>query len=80
MAQIAGERNKAIFCQGAEAWAEQRRTGLPDVPVSIDAAFNEIPSRYTYPTIENSINRTNYEDAVSRQGVDLLTTKIWWNN
>ena len=77
--QIGEEKWKAIFCQGYEAWSEQRRTGIPDLPVAIDGAFNEIPSRYTYPTIEASINKANYEAAVAAQGADLLTTKIWWN-
>jgi len=79
LAQIGNEKWKAIFCQGVEAWTEQRRTGYPILPPAIDGAFNEIPSRYTYPTIESSINKENYEAAVSAQGPDLLTTKMWWN-
>ena len=77
--QIGEEKWKAIYCQGYEAWSEQRRTGIPDLPVAIQGAINEIPSRFTYPTIESSINKANYEAAVAAQGADLLTTKIWWN-
>lgn len=78
--QIGKEKWKALFSQGAEAWAEQRRTGYPNLPPAIDGVFNEIPSRLTYPTIEASINKANYEAAVAAQGADLLTTKLWWNN
>lgn len=79
LSQIGSEKWKALFCQGYEAWTEQRRTGIPVLPPAIDGAFNEIPSRYTYPSIESSINKANYEAAVAAQGADLLTTKIWWN-
>lgn len=79
MVQIGTEKWLALYCQGIEAWAEQRRTGIPDLPPAIDGVFNEIPSRLTYPTIESSINKTNYDAAVAIQGPDLLTTKLWWN-
>lgn len=79
LSQIGSEKWKALYCQGYEAWSEQRRTGIPDLPIAIDGAINEIPSRYTYPTIESSINKDSYEAAVAAQGADLLTTKIWWN-
>lgn len=79
LAQIGNEKWKAIYCQGVEAWTEQRRTGYPILPPAIDGVFNEIPSRYTYPAIEASINKDSYEAAVASQGADLLTTKMWWN-
>jgi len=79
LAQIGAEKWKAIFCQGVEAWTEQRRTGYPVLSPAIEAVLNEIPSRYTYPTIEASINSDNYEAAVANQGPDVLTTKVWWN-
>lgn len=68
----------ALYSQGIEAWLEQKRTHLPDLPVAIDGAIDEIPSRYKYPDNELSINKANYEAAVASQGPDLLTTKIWW--
>jgi len=79
LSQIGSEKWKALFCQGYEAWTEQRRTGIPILPTAIDGVFDEIPSRYTYPAIEASINKASYEAAVAAQGADLLTTKIWWN-
>jgi len=78
--QIGNQKWLSIFTQGAEAWAEQRRTGFPVLPVAIDGDINEIPSRLTYPTIEGSLNSANYDAAIADQGADLLTTKLWWMN
>jgi hypothetical protein len=38
----------------------------------------EIPSRYYYPSLEQSLNPTNYAAAKAAMGGDLLTTKVWW--
>jgi len=78
--QIGNEKWKAVFTQGIEAWTEQRRTGYPILTPAIEGNINEIPSRLTYPSIESSINKENYDAAVAAQGADLLTTKLWWAN
>ncbi|MDT8416169.1 MAG: SusD/RagB family nutrient-binding outer membrane lipoprotein [Lutibacter sp.] len=78
--QIATQNWIALFAQGVESWNEYRRTGFPVLSPAVDGALNEIPSRYNYPTIEGSVNKTNYEAAVAAQGADLLTTPIWWMN
>jgi len=75
---IATQNWIALFSQGVESWTEWRRTGYPALTPAIDGAINQIPSRYNYPTTEGSINRANYEAAVSAQGTDNLTTPIWW--
>ncbi len=77
--QIAEENWIALFCQGVESWTEQRRTGFPVLTPVQDGAISEIPSRYKYPNTEQSLNATGYNGAVSSQGADLLTTKLWWN-
>ncbi|MBN2891953.1 MAG: SusD/RagB family nutrient-binding outer membrane lipoprotein [Bacteroidales bacterium] len=77
--QIGVQNWLGLYCQGMEAWAEQRRTGYPVLTPAIDGAVDEIPSRLIYPASEQSLNAANYQEAVSRQGADLLTTKIWWN-
>ncbi|MBB3701059.1 SusD/RagB family nutrient-binding outer membrane lipoprotein [Flammeovirga yaeyamensis] len=69
----------ALFSQGIEAWTEQRRTGIPALSPAVNGAVTEIPSRYFYPATEQSLNGTSYQAAVSQQGDDELTTKIWWN-
>jgi hypothetical protein len=78
--QIATQNYLALFSQGVESWTEWRRTGIPALTPAIEGDLNEIPSRYNYPTTENSINKTNYDAAVASQGPDLLTTPIWWMN
>lgn len=40
---------------------------------------NTIPSRLVYPLKEQSTNKTNYQGALTRQGDDLISTKVWWN-
>ena len=50
-----------------------------DPILQFEGVINEIPSRFTYPASEQSLNGENYSAAVSNQGADLLTTKIWWN-
>ncbi len=76
--QIAEQNWLALFGQGFEAWTEWRRTGFPELEPAIEGAINEIPSRYTYPAIEQSVNVDGYSGAVSAQGPNLLTTKVWW--
>ena len=63
---------------GAEAWSHVRRTGVPALTPGPDLILSRIPVRFTYPTLEQSLNLENYTAAVSRQGADELTTTVWW--
>jgi hypothetical protein len=70
----------ASFLNGPEAFANYRRTGFPAL------APNPYPGkevafiyRLTYPNSEQSVNATNFNAAISRQGPDKLDTKVWWN-
>lgn len=76
--QIATQEWIALYSQGVESWNEWRRTGYPVLAPAAEAALNQIPSRYNYPTTEYSINKANVEAAVATQGTDDLTTPIWW--
>lgn len=79
--QIATQKWLALFGQGFEAWTEWRRTGYPSLPLPMDAVLSEIPSRYTYPVLEQSLNTTNYNEAVSNlPGGDALTSPVGWMN
>ncbi len=78
--QIATQNWIALFSQGVEAWTEWRRTGYPALSPAAQADLSQIPSRYNYPTSENSINKANYDAAVAAQGADNLTTPVWWMN
>lgn len=76
--RIAEQKWLALFGQGIEAWTEWRRTKFPVLTPAVDGVINEIPSRYQYPANEQSINADAYNAAVTNQGPDLLTTKMWW--
>jgi hypothetical protein len=61
-----------------EAYADYRRTGLPNIPIStsIYKVTNNIPTRYLYPVSEYTTNTAN----VDAQGtIDPGTSKVFWN-
>ncbi len=76
--QIGEQAWLALFPQGFESWTEWRRTGFPALSPALEGEIDQIPSRYTYPGIEQSVNQAAYQAAVAAQGPDLLTTKVWW--
>jgi hypothetical protein len=59
-----------------EPWADYRRTGFPNVPLSVSLSRGpHIPYRLKYPQTEYDLNGAN----VSAQGsIDQFTSKIWW--
>lgn len=72
----------ATFINGYESYANWRRTGYPKLtPVSYSGSHykGSIPRRFSYPMQEYSINKSHVEDAVTRQGADNLSTRIWWD-
>lgn len=67
---------------GWESWAEYRRTGFPKLLDPVPTALNadkHIPRRQQYPQSENDLNKQNYNEAVARQGPDVLSTHVWWD-
>lgn len=70
----------ALFPLGYEAWSEWRRLGYPELTPNPHAPNPEIPIRFTYPTSEATINKANYEAAVSEQGEDSPHTPVWWHD
>lgn len=65
-----------------EAWANWRRSGFPALtPVNYpgNATNGQIPRRMLYPASESSANGANYQQAISRQGANAFTTKVWWD-
>lgn len=78
--QIALQKWIALFGNGPEAWAEWRRTGIPDLAAGPDARNDgRIPVRFPYPESEEHRNGTNLQEAVSRQGGASLNDPLWWN-
>lgn len=76
----------ASFLNGPEAFANFRRSGYPNLtpnpygqPNNPDVPNGTFIRRLTYPTSELSVNRENVNEAISRQGADKLSTRIWWD-
>jgi hypothetical protein len=74
------------FLNGPEAFANFRRSGFPALtpnpygqPNNPDVPNGTFMRRLTYPTSELSVNTTNLNEAISRQGPDKLSTRIWWD-
>lgn len=66
-----------------ETWANMRRTGLPDLYSQLDLTLSanlgaQLPRRLYYPRAEYASN-PHIMDAVSRQGADLTSTRVWWD-
>jgi hypothetical protein len=76
----------ASFLNGPEAFANFRRSGYPALtpnpygqPTNPDVPNGTFIRRITYPTSELSVNTTNVNEAITRQGPDKLSTRIWWD-
>jgi len=65
-----------------EGYANWRRTGYP-VLTPVNYPGNEtggtIPRRLRYPTFELSENPDSYQAALTAQGPDQFTTRMWWD-
>ncbi len=69
-----------LWMNGCEAWAEWRRTDVPDLVEGPDLLISRIPVRFSYPDTEQSLNAANLDAAVTRQGGGLdLVTLVWWD-
>jgi SusD/RagB-like outer membrane lipoprotein len=79
IAQIIVQKWIAAFTAGFEAWSEWRRTGYPNLTPAVEARTNPpaIPRRVLYPQTEQSFNNTNLQAAISSQGGQELTNRIW---
>jgi hypothetical protein len=73
----------ALYTQGFQGWAEYRRldfTGILKMPVDGPLiSIDRVPLRREYPGDEQTLNPTNRQAAVDRQGPDALTTRLWWD-
>ncbi|MBN1597654.1 MAG: SusD/RagB family nutrient-binding outer membrane lipoprotein [Bacteroidales bacterium] len=76
----------AIFPDGAEAWAEFRRTGYPQLQPIYSNQSTEIPigefiKRIPYPSIITSASANAYSNAINSflGGIDSPNTRLWWD-
>jgi hypothetical protein len=79
--KIALQKWIALYTDGVEAWAEWRRTCVPaTVKPGPAAIIGTVPRRYLYSTREHSVNATNVDAAVGRQGADAFTSRMYWDS
>lgn len=63
---------------GDVVWSRQTENGI--VNYTFQPIFgNGIPKRLYYPNKEQNVNREHYQQALARQGDDVITTALWWN-
>jgi hypothetical protein len=79
IAQIILQKWIAQFTAGFEAWSEWRRTNCPSLTPAVAARTNpvSIPRRVIYPQTEQSFNNTNLQAAITAQGGQTLTNRVW---
>lgn len=67
--QLLEQKWIALYGQGLEAWTEYRRTGIPALtPPALNTNNGVIPTRLPYPGSEESLNYSNFDAALKRQG------------
>lgn len=68
----------AMYNRGFEGWSVKRKY---DAPAFNTAAVSglPLPTRYTYPLNEPTLNKSNYDAAKTAMGGDTQTTKIFWD-
>lgn len=77
--QIGLQKWLALYGNSVEAYAEYRRTGVPELLPGPDALNGGlIPARLPYPTRESALNDANLQAAIERQGGASLNDPIWW--
>jgi hypothetical protein len=70
----------ALFRQAWEAWAEMRRTDVPQNPPAVSASYtghNRTPFRLSYPVEERNLN-PNVPSTVTEKDM-FWGYKIWWD-
>lgn len=82
MEQIHTQFWVSVFPDEIEVYSNWRRTNYPILnPVNVTGNLTggTIPRRLVYPPSEISVNSENYNEAISIQGLDNFTTRVWWD-
>lgn len=72
----------ALYKDGHETWAEERRNDFPLLPAASGSPFpghNRPPFRYPYPTEETTLNGNNSAASVADLKDDFWGKKMWWD-
>jgi len=67
-----------MYNRGCEGWNVWRKFDSPQLNIPV-ASQRPIPTRYTYPIVEQNLNEANRSSAASAIGGDEQTTKIFWD-
>lgn len=72
----------AMFMNNSlEMWGTHKRTGLPNLvpgPLATTVTNGVVPTRVFYPSLEQSVNSSNYQAAASSIGGDNILAKHWY--
>ena len=69
-----------FYTRGLEGYSTWRRLDYPRLNIAeLIRQESEIPTRFTFPINEQTLNEANYIAASQLIGGDLLTTKIFWD-
>lgn len=68
----------AFYNNSFEGWSFYRRLDFPVLIAPTDAV-SDVPLRYTYPIIEQSLNKASYTEASAAIGGDAVETKLFWD-
>lgn len=70
-----------LYNRGFEAWTSFRRLDFPKLlaPAGAYNGLTAVPTRYSYPAREQTLNATNEAAAVTAIGGNTLLTKIFWD-
>ena len=74
----------ALYNRGYDAWTQWRRLDYPQLQPPTDGIFGAgetpaVPKRYTYPVVEQNLNKINYNAAAAAIGKDQITQKLWFD-
>jgi hypothetical protein len=81
LTQIALQKWIALYAQGADAYAEYRRSGVPNLQPGPAVVTDPkiVARRLTYPLAEQSFNNENLQAAIAAQGGASLNDRVWWD-
>jgi hypothetical protein len=77
--QVLTQKYFGLFFNDMQQWFEYRRTGFPVIPrgSGIAAGVN-MPARFKFPIIVQTVNAANYQEVVKNMGGDDSSVKVWW--
>jgi hypothetical protein len=79
LAKIGTQKWLSLYFSGLENWYDWRRTGYPQISPGPAAFEPNVPRRFMYPSSVQALNEDNYRAAITRQGPDRISTRVWWD-